>query len=93
MAGSVAMRTISASELERRGIGAWDEILKDGAVHVTKGDKPCYVIIDEDLYRELVEGYGEAEQARIQDALDDMKAGRVREVTADRLIAEAELDD
>jgi hypothetical protein len=86
------VRTISASELEHRGIGDWDQILHDGPVHVTKGDKPCYVIIEEDLYQELIEGYAEAERRSIEESLADMRAGRVRPMTAEQLMAELDGD-
>lgn len=87
------MRTISASELGRRGISAWDEILKDGAVHVTKDGGPSYVIVDEDLCRELVDRYAEAEQVRIGESLEDVKAGRVRPVTVEDLARQLGVDD
>ncbi|MBI4495118.1 MAG: prevent-host-death protein [Chloroflexi bacterium] len=87
------MRTIPAREIKRRGIGAVDEALKDGPVHVVKGDQPSYVVMDEEHYRELVEAQEEAYLARVKAALEDVQAGRVRRVTAQQLIDELGLGD
>ena len=82
-------RTIAAREIKRRGIGAVDELIKQGAVHVIKEDEPRYVVLSEDLYEELVAGYQEAYRARIRSALQDVEQGRVRrfESTADLMRA------
>jgi hypothetical protein len=82
------MRTIPAREIKRRGICAVDEALKEGPVHVIKNDRPCYVIMDEAHYQELVEAQEEAHVVRVKAALEDVAAGRVRQVTAEQLIAE-----
>jgi hypothetical protein len=85
------VRTIPAREIKRRGISAVDEALKEGPVHVIKGDRPTYVILDEAHYEALVEGYQEAYVARVKAALEDVAAGRVRRFeSADELIAEIE---
>ena len=86
------MRTIPAREIKRRGITAVDDALKEGPVHVIKNDQPSYVILAEEHYRELVEAQEEAYLARIRAALEDVKAGRVRQVTAQQLIDELDLD-
>lgn len=59
------MRTISAQEIKRRGIGAVDDLLADGPVHVITRNEPRYVVMDECRYRELVEAYHEAYVARV----------------------------
>lgn len=82
------MRTIPAREIKRRGITAVDDALKEGPVHVIRNDEPCYVILGEAHYRELVEAQQEAYLAGIRAALEDVKAGRTREVTAQQLIDE-----
>lgn len=87
------MRTIRAREIKRRSIGAVDEAVRDGPVHVIRSDEPRYVIMTEEHYQELVEGYHEAYVARAKSALEDARAGRVRNVTADQLIAEMDLED
>ncbi|MBL8540864.1 MAG: type II toxin-antitoxin system Phd/YefM family antitoxin [Betaproteobacteria bacterium] len=48
------MNTISVEEIERRGISALDELLKEGPVHVTKNNRPAYVIVSEDDYARLI---------------------------------------
>ena len=72
------LRTVPAREIKRRGIGAVDELLKHGAVHVIKEDRPRYVVLTEALYEELVDGYQEAYVARVRAALQDAKVGRVK---------------
>lgn len=46
--------TISAQELKRRGIGAVDDALREGPVHVIQRDRPRYVILSEGEYQRLV---------------------------------------
>ena len=87
------MRTIPAREIKRRGIGAVDEYLKDGPVHVIKNDRPTYVVLDEAQYEALVEAQEEAYRARIEASLEDVKEGLVRRVSAEELIAEHGLED
>ena len=86
------MRTIAAREIKRRGIGAVDEALKDGPVHVIRNDQPTYVIMDEGYYQELVEAQEEAYRTRIKASLEDVTAGRVRRSTAQELIDEHGLE-
>lgn len=87
------MNTIPAREIKRRGIVAVDEALKEGPVHIVKHDKPAYVVLTEDYYRELVDGYEEASFARIEASIEDIKAGRVTLMTAQQLIDEFGLRD
>lgn len=87
------MRTIAAREIKRCGIGVVDEALRDGPVYVIKSDQPRYVIMDQAHYQELLEAQEEANRARIAAALDDVKAGRTRRVTAKRLIDQFRLED
>lgn len=87
------MRTIPAREIKRRGISAVDDIIKEGPVHVIRNDEPCYVIMSEEHYRDLLEDHKEAETARIREALEDMKAGHFRRGTAQELINELGLED
>ena len=86
------MRTIAAREIKRRGISAVDDDLKDGPVHVIRNDRPSYVILDEDQYRELIEAAETAAIARIKAGLEDVQAGRARPVTAQELIDELDLE-
>jgi PHD/YefM family antitoxin component YafN of YafNO toxin-antitoxin module len=84
--------TIPAKEIKRRGIGAVDELLERGPVHVIQRDEPVYVVMTEARYRELVEAEEEAASARIKEALEDVAAGRTRKVTAEELIKEFDLE-
>lgn len=47
---------ISAQEIKRRGISVVDEALERGPVHVIRRNRPRYVILSEEAYRELVDG-------------------------------------
>ncbi len=86
------MQTIPAREIKRRGIGAIDDLVKEGPVHVIKDDRPTYVIMDEAHYQELVEAQEETYRARLQASLDDLQAGRIRRSTAQEIIDEFDLD-
>jgi len=87
------MRTIAAREIKRRGIGAVEEALKEGPVHIIKNDRPRFVVLDEENYRELLEAQEQAYVARVKASLEDVKSGRVRRVTAKKLIDELGLED
>lgn len=87
------VRTIPAREIKRRGIGAVDDLLREGPVHVIKNDRPTYVIMTEAHYEDLVEGYEEAYVARVKAALEDVEAGRVTCGTAEELIEELGLEN
>lgn len=83
------MRTIPAREVKRRGIGAVDDMIEEGPVHVIRNDRPVYVVMTEEQYLELVDARHEVEIAGIREALADVEAGRVRRVTASQLIDES----
>jgi len=87
------MNTIPARDIKRRGIAALDTVLEEGPVHVIKNDRPAYVILTEGQYEELLEGYQEASVARVQTSLEDVKRGRTRRVTAQRLVDDFHLKD
>ena len=89
---AAARRTIRAAEIRRRGISAVDKALKHGPVHVLRDNEPAYVIMAEDQFRELSERYRKSYVSRIRRSLKDVKAGRVRRVTAQTLIDELGLD-
>ena len=89
---AAARSTIRAAEIRRRGISAVDKALKRGPVHVLRDNEPAYVIMAEDQFREMSERYRKSYVARIRRSLKDMKAGRVRRVTAQTLIDELGLD-
>ena len=89
---AVARRTIPAAEIRRRGISAVDKALKRGPVHVLKDNEPAYVIMAEDQFRELSDRYRKSYVSRIRQSLKDVKAERVRHVTAQTLIDELGLN-
>jgi PHD/YefM family antitoxin component YafN of YafNO toxin-antitoxin module len=72
------MRTISAQEIKRRGIGAVDDLLAEGPVHIITRNEPRYVVMDECRYQELVEGYHEAYVARVLAAKAAAERGEVK---------------
>lgn len=71
------MNIVPAQDIKRRGIGAVDEALTQGPVHIVKNNRPQYVVLTEERYRELLETQEEAAMARIKASLEDAKAGRV----------------
>ncbi|MEY2343103.1 hypothetical protein AB4090_13470 [Acidithiobacillus sp. IBUN Pt1247-S3] len=71
------MNLVPAQEIKRRGMAAVDEALTQGPVHIIKNNRPQYVVLTEESYRELVEAQAEAALARIKVSLEDAKAGRV----------------
>lgn len=87
------MNTIPAQELKRRGIAAVDGLIANGDVHVIRNNRPEYVVLTEERYRELVAEAEEAYVARVKASLEDVKAGRVKRGTAAELIKELGLDD
>lgn len=69
-----------------------DPEIKEGPVFVIKNDQPRYVILDYQRYEELIEGYEEAYVARVKAALQEARAGLVRESTAQEIIDEFGLE-
>jgi PHD/YefM family antitoxin component YafN of YafNO toxin-antitoxin module len=81
------MNTIPAQEIKRRGITAVDGMIAMGDVHVIRNNRPEYVVLTEERYRELVAEAEEAYVARVKASLQDVKEGRVRRFTsADELL-------
>lgn len=70
-----------------------DEALKEGPVYIIKNDRPRYVVLDEERYRELLESAEEGYVARVRASLDDVAAGRVRTSSAEDLIRKFRLED
>ena len=86
------MNTIPAQELKRRGIAAVDDLIATGDVHVIRNNRPQYVVLTEERYRELVAEAEEAYVARVKASLEDVAAGRVKRGSAADLIKELGLD-
>ena len=87
------MNTIPAQELKRRGIAAVDGLIKSGDVHVIRNNRPEYVVLTEERYKQLVTEAEESYVARVKASLEDVKAGRVRRfASADELLQALDLD-
>ena len=87
------MNTIPAQELKRRGIAAVDDLIAGGDVHVIRNNRPQYVVLTEERYRELVAEAEEAYVARVKASLEDVKAGRVRKfASVDELLQALDAD-
>ncbi|MEQ1794046.1 MAG: prevent-host-death protein [Nitrospira sp.] len=86
-------KSISASEIKRRGLSSIDNALKRGPVHVLKNNEPTYVVMGEEQYRELSEQYRRSYVNRISRSLKELKQGRIRQVTAQSLIDKLGLED
>lgn len=71
------MNIVPAQEIKRRGMAAVDDALAQGPVHVVKNNRPQYVVLTEESYRELLETQQESALARIKTSLEDAAAGRV----------------
>lgn len=71
------MNTVPAQEIKRRGMAAVDDALAQGPVHVVKNNRPQYVVLTEEGYRELLEAVQESAVARIKASLEDAAAGQV----------------
>lgn len=71
------MNIVPAQEIKRRGMAAVDEALAQGPVHVIKNNRPQYVVLTEDSYRELLEAQQETALARVKASLEDAAAGRI----------------
>lgn len=81
------MNIVPAQEIKRRGIAAVDEALAHGPVHIIKNNRPQYVVLTEERYKELLEMQEEAALARIKASLADVRAGRVtRHVSVESLM-------
>ena len=87
------MNTLAAQEIKRKGISAVDEALKEGPVHEIRNNRPQYLVLSEERYRELIEAEDEAYIARVRASLEDVKAGRVKRGSAKDLIKELGLED
>ena len=71
------MKTIPVQEIKRRGISVLDKDLKQGPVHVIKNNRPQYVVLSEERYRELLQSEDDAYIVRVKASLEDVAAGRV----------------
>lgn len=84
------MNYLSAQEIKRRGIGAVDAVLENGPVYVLKNNRPKYVVLAEEEYRQLLADLAEA---RLAASEADWVAGRVQRGTARELMRQAGEED
>jgi len=80
---------VPVREIEERGLGAVDDLLRHGPVHVVVDDHPGYVVMSEALFDEWLDDRHEAYVARVKAAIADVEAGRVNryETTAELMEA------
>jgi PHD/YefM family antitoxin component YafN of YafNO toxin-antitoxin module len=79
------MKTVAAQEIKRRGIGAVDEALADGPVHIIRNNQPKYVVLSEKDYENILSDLAEG---RLAASENDLKAGRVKRGNSKKLMAE-----
>jgi len=79
------MNTISSSEIKRRGIGAVDELMENGPVHVIRNNTPAYVVLTEESYKMIIDGLI---SARLDASDKDIKDGQVKSGTINDLMQE-----
>lgn len=84
------MTTVAAQEIKRRGIGAVDEMLTKGPIHIIRNNKPQYVLMTENDYYALIE---DAAIARMVSSEHDLEAGRVCRGSVAQLLAEIDRPD
>ena len=81
----IEMNTIASSEIKRRGIGAVDELMRNGPVHVIRNNTPDYVVLTEELYKMIID---DLISARLDASDNDIKEGRVKSGTVHDLMQE-----
>ncbi len=79
------MKTIASSEIKRRGIGAVDELLGNGPVHILRNNTPDYVVLTEESYQMIID---DLISARLDASDKDIKEGRVNSGTIHDLMKE-----
>ena len=77
------MSIIPVQEIKRRGMGAVDDALKDGPVHLIKNNRAEYVVMAEKDYQQLM---SDLMEARLAASEQDLKSGRISRGTADDLM-------
>jgi PHD/YefM family antitoxin component YafN of YafNO toxin-antitoxin module len=88
------VNSIPAQDIKRRGISAVDEALREGPVHIIENNRPCYVLLSEAAYAELLDSYRDAARERLRASLEDLEAGRTnRYEDADALMQALEGDE
>ena len=79
------MVTAPVPEIKRRGLGAFDADLAEGPVCLIRNNRPAYVVLTFDAYREME---ADATLMRVSASESDIAAGRVRRGSAKDLMDE-----
>ena len=79
------MSIIPVQEIKRRGMGAVDDALKNGPVHLIKNNRAEYVVMAEKDYQQLM---NDLMESRLAASEQDLKSGRISRGTADDLMNE-----
>ena len=82
--GGFKMNLIAAQEIKRRGIGAVDEALAKGPVHVIRNNRPRYVVLSAQEYEAMLMDIAEA---RLASSEADLQANRITRGTAADIMA------
>ena len=77
------MKTIAAQEIKRISIGAVDEALAHGPVHIVRNNQPKYVILSEKDFENIISDLAEG---RIAASENDLKAGRIKRGNSKQLM-------
>ena len=78
------MYAASAPEIKRRGFGIIDGPLSEGPVCLIRNNRPAYVVMTLEAYREMEEA---ATLARVEASERDVRDGRVTRGSAADLMA------
>lgn len=78
------MVTVPVPEIKRRGIGSFDESIAEGPLCLIRNNRPAYVLLSFDAFRELEDA---ATLARVAASEEDVRAGRTATGSADDLMA------
>lgn len=76
-------------EIKRRGIGAFDDVIAEGPLCLIRNNRPAYVLLSFDAFRELEDA---ATLARVSASEADLRLGRVSRGSAGDLMAELARD-
>ncbi|MBQ7252935.1 MAG: type II toxin-antitoxin system prevent-host-death family antitoxin [Kiritimatiellae bacterium] len=79
------MHAVAAPEIKRRGFGAIDKALAEGPVCIIRNNRPAYVVMAVETYREMEEA---ATLARVSASEAELREGRVSRGSADDLMTE-----
>lgn len=79
------MLTASAPEIKRHGFGIIDKALADSPVCIIRNNRPTYIVMGIDAYREMEEA---ATLSRVAASEEDILQGRTFRGSADDLMSD-----